>query len=219
MAGTRRALAPRLRDHVTELLHGPGWRRVALARRAAAALLATLALVLALAPGADAGGVPVVVAAHDLTAGSTLGAGDLAVRQWPAELLPAGAAPSVAAVDGRVLVGAARAGEPLTDVRLVGADPAAGLHGSPDAAAVPVRLADPDVAALLVPGSRVDVVTLGPRADDPVVLAADAAVLAVLPPAEGAGSRGRLVLVALPRAVATRVAAAALTEQVAITLR
>jgi pilus assembly protein CpaB len=35
----------------------------------------------------------------------------------------------------------------------------------------------------------------------------------------GQGSRGRLVLVALPRADAARVAAAALSEQVAVTLR
>ena len=60
--------------------------------------------------------------------------------------------------------------------------------------------------------------------DRPVVLAADAAVLAVLAAdadaaaAPGRGAR-RLVLVAMPRADAARVAAAALSEQVAITLR
>lgn len=219
MAGSRRTLAPRLHDRFLEFLRGPGWRRVAVARRAGAALLAGTALVLAVAPGADAGGVALVVAARDLPAGVTLRAADLVVRRWPADLIPAGAILEVAVADGRVLVGEARAGEPLTDVRLAGAELASRLHGSPDAAAVPVRLADPDVAALLMPGSRVDVVTVGPKADQPVVLASGAVVLAVLPPSEGAGTRGRLVLVAMPKALATRVAAAALTEQVAITLR
>jgi hypothetical protein len=121
-----------------------------------------------------------------------------------------------------VLAGAARAGEPLTDVRLAGPEQVGPIRGSPDAAAVPVRLADPDVAALLAPGSRVDVVTPGPTGDRPVVLAADAAVLTVLatgPDPPGQGARGRLVLVALPRADAARVAAASVSEQVAVTLR
>jgi len=149
-------------------------------------------------------------------------AADLEVRRWPTELVPAGALRDVADADGRVLVGTARAGEPITDARLAGSGLAARLSGSPDAAAVPIRLSDPDVAALLVPGGRVDVVTAGERSGQPVVLAADAAVLAVLAPGTGAAGtagRGRLVLVAMPRSVATRVAAAALAEQVAITLR
>ena len=70
---------------------------------------------------------------------------------------------------------------------------------------------------------------VGPDRDDgrPVVLAAHAAVLTVLasgadgPGADGPGAseRGRIVLVALPRTDAARVAVAALTEQVAVTLR
>jgi pilus assembly protein CpaB len=67
-------------------------------------------------------------------------------------------------------------------------------------------------------------VTPAPDGDRPVVLAADAAVLTVVAAeadtiSPGQGSRGRLVLVALPRADAARVAAAALSEQVAVTLR
>ena len=100
-----------------------------------------------------------------------------------------------------------------------------GWRGRPGDAAVPVRLADPEVARLLGPGSRVDVVTPAADGDRPVVLAADAAVLTVVAAeadasaGPGQGSRGRLVLVALPRADAARVAAAALSEQVAVTLR
>ncbi len=208
-------LAPRPLSRLGALVVGPGWRRVALLRRAAAGALAVLALVLALAPGSDTGGVPVVVTAADVAAGSTLRATDLTVRRWPAELVPAGALPDPAGADGRVLVGAARAGEPITDTRLAG--PAAALGAPAGAAAVPVRLADAGAAALLIPGSTVDVVTVGAESDEPVVLATAAAVLAVLPP--DSPSSGRLVLVAMPAGIAARVAAASLTEQVAITLR
>lgn len=208
-------LSPRLHHHLGTLVAAPGWRRTALLRRTAAGLLVVLALVLAVAPGAAASGVPVLVAAGDLASGSTLGPDRLVVREWPPDLAPAGALDDPADAVGRVLAGAVRAGEPLTDARLTGAGPRVG-----DGAAVPVRLADADVAALLTPGSRVDVVTLGERATEPLVLAADAEVLTVLPaPTGSTASRGPLVLVAMPRSVASRVAAAALSDQVAVTLR
>lgn len=208
-------LAPRLRHRLTAVVAGPGWRRLVLVRRLAAAVLAGLALVLALAPRSDPTGVPVAVAVAELAAGSTVRAADLVVREWPADLVPAGALRDPASAAGRILVGAAHRGEPITDIRLVGAGASTGT--GPDDSAVPIRLADAGVAALLVPGSRVDVVTVGGRADQPVLLAADASVLAVL--AEDKAGRGRLVMVAMPRAIATRVAAASLSEQVAVTLR
>lgn len=217
---TDRRIVPRVRERLAELVVGQGWRRVRSVRRIGATALATLALALALTPRPGSVGVPLVVVASDLAAGATIVASDLAIRDWPAELVPSGAVRDPAAAAGRVLVGAARAGEPLTDARLVvagfpGSGPSA--TGGPDVAAVPVRLADAGVAALLVPGSRVDVVTLGERVDQPVLLAADAVVLAVLE--QDPGGRGRLVMVALPRAIATQVAAASLTGQVAVTLR
>ena len=207
-------LTPRLHHRLTGLLTGPGWRRVALLRRVAAGVLAVLALVLALAPGNASSGVPVLVAAVDLTAGSTLRQADLTVRWWPPELVPLGALRDPASADGRVLVGAARAGEPLTDVRLAG--PAA-LGAPAGTTAVPVRLADPGVAALLIPGSLVDVVSVGGSTEEPVVLAAGVSVLAVLP--EDGSRSGRLILVAMPPGPAARVAAASLADQVAVTLR
>jgi Flp pilus assembly protein CpaB len=218
-AGPRR-LAPRPHERLAEVLRGSGWRRTVLLRRAAAGALATMALVLALVPR-DAGSA-VVVAARDLASGTALAAADLTVTRWPTALVPQGVLRTPGDADGHVLIGAARAGEPLTDVRLAGPDATARLTGHPDDAAVPVRLPDPDVAGLLRPGSRVDVITPGRDEERPVVLAADAAVLTVL--AAGAdgpvrGTQGRLVLVALPRAEAARVAAAALSEQVAVTLR
>jgi Flp pilus assembly protein CpaB len=219
-AGPPRRLAPRPHERLIEALRSSGWRRTALLRRTAAGVLAGLALVLALIPR-DAGSA-VVVAARDLASGTALAGADLAVARWPTELVPTGTLRAPDEADGRVLLGAARAGEPLTDVRLVGRDAAARLTGRPDDAAVPVRLPDPDVARLLGPGSHVDVVTPGRDDGRPVVLAADAAVLTVLtaePDGPGRGAQGRLVLVALPRSEAARVAAAVLSEQVAVTLR
>ena len=218
--GRPRSIAPRLHERLRDALRSPGRRRAAGIRRTAAGVLVVLALVLALAPAeGDATGA-VLVAARDLASGAALTEADVAVARWPVELIPAGALRGPGEAGGRVLAGAARAGEPLTDVRLAGPAPS-GRTGDPRAAAVPVRLADPDVAGLLVPGSRVDVITPGPAADRPVVLAADAAVVTVVAAESGAlgQARGRLVLVTLPRADAARVAAAALADQVTVTLR
>src|SRR4051812_19370379 len=121
-------LAPRPLARLGALVTGPGWRRIALIRRAVAGALAALALLLALAPGSDPAGVPVLVAATDVAAGPPPRAAALVVRPWPAELVPGGALPDPAGAEGRVLVGAARAGEPITDIRLAG--PAAAL-GAP----------------------------------------------------------------------------------------
>jgi Flp pilus assembly protein CpaB len=210
--------ASRLRRRTATVVPDAGWRRMVLLRRLAAAVLAGTAVVLALAPAENGRVVPVVVAAADLAAGATVTASDLAVRSWPGDLVPAGALRAPAAAEGRVLAGAARAGEPLTDLRLTGAGSRA---TDPNSAAVPVRLADPDVAELLGPGSRVDVVTAADPDGAPAVLAADASVLAVLPAEDGpAGpSLGRLILIAVPRELATRVAAAAVADQLAVTLR
>ena len=216
---------PPLRSRLLTTLRTPGWRRAMLLRRAAALLLALLALALALRPPDAASRSPVVVAARDLPSGTALASTDLTLASWPGELVPVGALRAPADADGRVLAGAARAGEPLTDVRLAGPDATGRLAGRPGDAAVPVRLADPEVAHLLAPGSRVDVVTPAPDGNRPVILASDAAVLTVVaaegdaPAGPGQGARGRLVLVALPRADAARVASAALSEQVAVTLR
>lgn len=202
-------------DLTTRLLGRPGWRRALRLRRLAAGALVAVALVLALTPEPGTAEVAVVVAAADLASGRTLDAAAVELRRYPGALVPAGALGDPDGAVGRVLIGAARTGEPLTDARLTGAGPLAS-----DAAAVPVRLADAGVAALLRPGSRVDVVTLGREAGEPVVLAPDAEVLTVVDADGGAGSAGGpLVLVALPRAAATRVAAATLADQVAVTLR
>ncbi len=168
-------------------------------------------------------GTATVVSARDLPAGTLLRPGDLEVAELPDDIRPQGATARPASVEGRLLVGAARAGEPLTDVRLVGA--AIPGTGDPESSTVPVRLADAGVAELLRPGQRVDVVAGAEAGREASVLADAAVVVAVGAPGTAeardpkAGSKGPLLLLSLPAAIATRVAATSLERSITVTLR
>lgn len=214
-------ISPRLTDRLRAMLGARGWPRALALRRLCAVLLVMLAGALALRPAAahEAPGATVVVTTHDIAAGTTLTAADVRNRAEPAALLPSGALTSADSVVGRVLGASVRAGEPLTDVRLLGpADDALTAHDA-TLAAVPVRLADPGVAGLLHPGARVDVITLDPDRQTDPVLASDATVLAVRNADSATGQPGQLVVLALPRSAATRLAAASLRQPVTVTLR
>ncbi|TLW91676.1 flagellar biosynthesis protein FlgA [Saccharomonospora piscinae] len=200
------------------------WRGspITVLRRVLAAALVLVAAALAAAPGADGQPtVTVVVAARDLPLGTELTEGDLRVADLPGQARPAGAltAPSEAA--GHRLVGRARQGEVLTDVRL-----ARRTGGPPGSATVPIRLADGGVTTLLRAGTPVDVVTPGPDAGAARVVAERATVVAVLKRSGRDGAGGPLspkddplVLVSVPDDDAPRVAAAALDRPVTVTLR
>jgi Flp pilus assembly protein CpaB len=157
----------------------------------------------------------VVVAAHDLAPGTALSASDIRVAQAPASLIPGSALRDSASATGRTLTGAAGAGEPITEARLVGARNTVLTARDPAAVVVPVRLADPSVADLVGPGSHVDVVALDPQGTVGTVLATDAVVVTVRRQEDKPG----LVLLALPEDTATRVAATTLAREVTITLR
>jgi pilus assembly protein CpaB len=218
-----RTLAPLFRERIAITLRGGGWSRPIVLRRIVAGLLVLLAAALALQP--KPGTVTVLVAAHDLAPGSVLVEGDVTTRELPEGIVPSGTMTDAAALVGRVLASAARAGEPITDVRLTGPELVALQAPDGDAATVPVRLSDPDVAELLHPGAKVDVVSIGERDAEPTVLAERATVVTVLDEPgstigqAGRPQRGRLVVVVLPRHAATRVAAASLSQPLAITLR
>jgi hypothetical protein len=112
---------------------------------------------------------------------------------------------------GRVLAGPLRAGEPVTDVRLVGSQPAAAY---PDLVAVPVRLPDAGMVALLRVGDRIDLLAADPQGGTAHVVASDLPVLA-LPAIDddlSGGLPGRLVVLAAPETVRTTVAQAALSQ-------
>jgi Flp pilus assembly protein CpaB len=175
-------------------------------------------------PASGEATTPTVVSARDLAAGSTLHPPDLRVLSVPDTVRPAGALTAPEAAAGHVLTGAARAGEPITDVRLVGPDGVPPRdQGGPGTATVPIRLADPGIAELLHAGLRVDVVTLDAPEHGHRLLAALATVLTVTTPApaggRGTSSAGPLVLISVPAEIATEVAAAALAHPVTVTLR
>jgi Flp pilus assembly protein CpaB len=216
-------LDPSPRERLRQLLGNRGWPRALALRRLTAAALILLAALLAVRPGAGAGEPtrPLVVAARDLAPGASLSLADVRVVAVPAGIRPATGLGSADEVSGRVLAGAAAEGEPITRARLVGPENTRLVTGGPDAVAVPVRLADAAVADLLTPGARVDVVTTDPHGGA-ALLAADATVVTVRADTgeRSAASRpGRLVVVAMPRDTATRVASVSLGQPVTVTLR
>lgn len=223
----RDSLKPLLRDRLRQFPSARGWPRALTLRRVVAGILVLLAAVFAVRPPPQARGeptAPMLVATRDLAPGSTLHSADVRLVRAPESLRPPTALTATEQVTGRVLAGAASRGEPVTRARLVGPENSHLATGDPDAVAVPVRLADPEVAALLTPGARVDVVTSAPEGGSgAVLLAADATVVTVRanerPDAVQPGAQpGRLVVIAVPRESATRLASVSLEQPVAVTL-
>ncbi len=166
----------------------------------------------------------VVVAAHDLRAGTALTADDVRLEKRLAATVPDGAQADVSAMVGATLAGPTRRGEVLTDVRLLGsrlAESTAG-HG---ARIVPLHLADSALVDLVRIGDVVDVLaapaTGAPELTQPVpkVVATDAVVVLVSAKQKAQAADGdRVVLVALPAHVANTVAGSTLGQAVTLTL-
>lgn len=197
-------------------------RRWVLHRRwlaAGALALAVLAALRAVSPApppqADA-----VVAVRDLTGGEQLGADDLTVRPVPRDLLPEGAVTDTASLVGRTLASPTRAGELVTDRRVLGEGL---LAAYPGAVAVPARLADAASRRLLRVGDTVDLVAASPQGRAASVVAASVPVLA-LPSAgsrtsaAGAREAGALVVVAVSPDDALRVAQASAAGVIGVVL-
>lgn len=160
-------------------------------------LLAALCAGTAVAAGIHAVAAPasptvaVLTAAHDLPAGSVLADSDLRPLPMPPDIVPDGIA--VDAVGG-TLAAPVRAGEPITDVRLVGADLAA---AHPELTTLPVRMPDAGLVGLLEAGDRIDLIATDPQAGGSRVVAADALVLATpasTNPAQATSPSGALVV-------------------------
>jgi pilus assembly protein CpaB len=202
------------------------WQRIARRhRRGLTALFASVCLVSALQAAAPARPVTVavLVAAHDLSGGDPLGNADLTLARLPPSDVPSGALTRADAALGRTLAAPVRRGEPLTDVALVGPRLVDAL--GPGLVAAPVRIADPAVVRLLLPGDRVDVLA---APADPAsrattrVAAADAEVLAVPRPESDDSATGSvdgaLVVLATTAEVAEVLAAASTEDRLSVTL-
>ncbi|MFW0871759.1 SAF domain-containing protein [Rhodococcoides corynebacterioides] len=218
----RSPLSPRLLDRLPGLsprLTSPA------ARRVIAALLAVLALVAAVRPDPDRRTITVVTAAVDLTPGVVVTADQVRATAVEDDTAPTAPLTDLADAVDRTVAGPVRAGEILTDVRLLGPELAAAGTTDDDARIVPVRLADPSVADVLRIGDVVDVVrgagdvSGGDSASTPEVLADHALVVLVSEAGTGTTRQDRVVLIALPAAAATRVAAASLTDALTVVVR
>lgn len=163
----------------------------------------------------------VLAAARDLPGGTALAADDLRPVEVPPEVVPSGAIRPGDDRAGGVLAAPMRAGEALTNVRLVGPGLARGY--GPDLVAAPVRIADPDVARLLRVGDRVDVLAVPNThesfGEQPHTLARLAPVAAV-PAADGAISvDGGLVVLAVPAEVAADLAHQQIAARLTVVVR
>ncbi|MCZ4519588.1 SAF domain-containing protein [Rhodococcus ruber] len=219
MAARKNRLDSTLLDRITLR---PAWVGSPKFRRVAAGALVALAAVLFVDDAAGDDRVEVITAGRDLTPGTVLTPADVVVSDWDSGSVPEGALIDTGAVDGQTLTGPVRAGELLTDVRLLGSRTATTALGT-DARVVPVHLADAGVSDLLREGDQVDVLTVEVQEDPNAVpaarvLASGAVVVLVSADAGGSRQRDRVVLLALPTDDATTVAAASLVSALTVTL-
>ncbi len=184
--------------------------RVLLAAGLAAGSVATAVTALAPPPAPT---TAVLVAARDLSPGVPLAAADLRTVALPAGRAPSGALRDPADAAGRLVPGPVRAGEPLTDVRLLGP----GLLPPGREVATPVRVAERATAALVHPGDVVDVLSATP---DGSAAAAATVVTAVrvlsVPLGDDDPGEGALLVLAATRSAAARLAAAAVTGRLSV---
>jgi pilus assembly protein CpaB len=158
----------------------------------------------------------VVVASRDLEAGVLVTGADVTLAAVLDDARPDGVVDDPQLVVGRHLAAPVRRGEPLTDVRFADVRSLADDAGEGRVAA-PVRLADGEVAALLAPGTLVDVVAADGQGSARVV--AEAARVIAVPAPEGDLFDGALVVVSATVTEATALAAAAAAGPLSVTLR
>lgn len=180
------------------------WRR--LQRPVAAACIATGGFLIWAHNNAPPATVPTVVSTSDVPAGGLVSSTDLQVVGWPADSRPAPAASSVEAIVGRRASAPIRAGEPLTELRVVGQSLLAEV--GPDRVAI--ALAEDSLAGsgLIRPGDLVNLV--GQTDAGPRTLVTAAQVLTLHDPT-GA-------VLAVPASAAAAVVEAAATDSIAMVL-
>ncbi|MCL2850645.1 MAG: SAF domain-containing protein [Micrococcales bacterium] len=157
---------------------GTGWRtqarvwawRLRFPVAAALVALALLTAVSTLRPD-PAGSVRVVVTARDVSAGHTLTSGDVRYATVPSGVAPTGSRTSLDDVVGRAVAIDLPAGVALAGT-LLGTP-----HGPAGTVVTTVRLAEPQMAALLSPGDRVDVLAAAADGGPGTVVARGAVVL------------------------------------------
>ena len=189
-------------------------RRIIVALLAAAAAFAFVQVAAPPPPATTS----VVVAARDVSAGTVLGTDDVELVRLPRDVVPAGSSTTVSAVLDEILAAPVRAGEPLTDRRLVGD---ALISGYPAGiVATPVRIGDVDVVDLLEVGDRIDVyAALRDGGDSARHVVGDAVVVTLPQSPDDDRHDGALVVLAVPPAAAAALAQASAEGPLSIALR
>ncbi len=192
-------------------------RRAVLARRRPLAAVAAALSVLVGFQAATPPAAPtrsVLTASRDLPGGAVVGAADLVRTPFSPDSVPDGVLADSQDAIGRTTTGPVRAGEPITDVRLVSGSL---LAGYPGRVAAPVRIGDPGAVALLRIGDRVDVVAADPQGRrEAAVVAEDAPVVALPRTGDTALASGGLVVLAVSAETARVLAAAAVTGYLSV---
>lgn len=202
----------RLLDPVRRPLLELGYLLGGWPRRVAALLCLALAVVATIDARDRAAGAPpapVVVAAHDLAAGTTLHAADLQLAHWATAQIPPKALTAIRAALGSSIAAGMDRGEPLTSARLRGPGVTVGLP--PGFVAVTVTISGPSALGLIRAGDTVDLLaTTAPEAGGlghARVVASAVRVLAVVQAgATGGDQQTTALVVAVTRPAALAVA-------------
>lgn len=188
-------------------------------RRGLSAALFGCAVLLALASLSPAppASTRVVVAAHDLASGHTIGDGDLRSVAYPPELVPETALASVGEAVGRIVGSSVSAGTPITASTTVSTT----ITPGPGELLVAFRVSDAAVLRLVQVGDRVTVVSAGQ--DGQVVTLATKVRVATVPQAGAAATLGgsdesALLVIAADGETAKRVAAWSTGQPLSIAL-
>jgi pilus assembly protein CpaB len=207
-----------------ELRRAAAWHRRLLV---AGLLAASMAFAIQALSPQPTPGVSVLVAAKNLAGGTPLSAADVHVQDLPSSAVPDGSLRAEADVTGRSLVAPVRAGEVLTDVRVIGRSYLES-YGD-DVVAAPVRIADAASVGLLRAGDIIDVLASGAGADRAnscaARLVASGVPVITIPRTDSdvLGRRdvgdGGLLVVATTSETAARLAAAAVTERLSLVIR
>jgi Flp pilus assembly protein CpaB len=197
-----------------DLRRAASWHRRLLAAGLAAAAVAAGLTTLAPPPPRT---VEVLVAAHDLAGGGQLGAGDVRLAAFLPPTVPSGALRRTGAAVGRVLAAPLRAGQPLTDLALVGDSLVAGYGRG--VVGAPVRIADAGAVSLLHVGDTVDVLAAAPDGGQAATVVAAAAPVVAVPAVDADGGplgSGALLVLAVSPQVAAELATAAVSSQLSL---
>ena len=183
-------------------------------RRLLAAGFAGLAVLFALAAMKPATtGTSVVVARHDLPSGTALTAGDVKTATLPVGSKPAHAAATAERLLGRRTAGPMRAGEIITDFRLLAPGLLKGY--AKDSVLATIRLADPTQLASLRVGDHVNVIGSDPEGESaPTVIARRAEIVAL--PRTQSDNNSPPISVAVPEKVGIALATAGLEARLSV---